>query len=451
MYDDPKNHVFTLYPYLNTTIESAKGCVLKDDEGNEYIDLASGQLSANLGHGHPRLIEAVREQAGRIVHLGNRFFGTDTLEACQTVASVCQEGLDKVILCSTGTEANEMAIRIAKASTGHHEIVGIQQGYYGCSHETLSLSDYVGFIKGIGVRAPGLHRLICPDCRRCPLGLEYPSCQVRCAKMSAQILEKESTGDIAAFIVEPILGSGGIIEPPPEFFQMVRKLCDDYGALLIADEAQTGLGRTGRWMGMEHSGVVPDITVLSKGLGAGFPVAAAVTTEAIEQKCIAAPLANMSSHSFDPFGSSIATTVIQIIKEEGLVERAERVGGYLKEQLSQVVARHDILAGVRGRGLMLGMDVLAMDDSEQLDPMLSLALEGECLLRGVALGYSALSGVIRLLPSLTMTRTQIDQAMEILDQAATYMVKEGVDISRYMPTHMGSAMLAFSFIDKLEG
>ena len=449
MFDDPRDHAFTLYPYFNAVISSAKGCTIRDDEGKEYLDLASGQLSAVLGHSHPRLVEAVRRQAGKVVHLGNRFFGETTLEACREVASVCGEGLDKVVLCSTGSEANELAIRIARAATGSHELVGLAKGYYGCTHETLSMSDYVGFMKGLGVRSPGLHRMICPDCLHCPLGLSHPECDLRCATLSARTLEAESTGDIAAILVEPVLGSGGIIVPPEGFFQRVQEICSQYGALLIADEAQTGLGRTGRWMGMEHSGVVPDILVLSKSLGGGFPVSAVVTTAEIEQKCLTAPLANMSSHSFDPFGGAIAAEVIRILREEELVERTVGMGELLIRDLARLAERHPILANPRGRGLMVGLDVLSPGGGGEPDAMTSLALEAECLQRGAILGYSALSGIIRMLPPLTISQEELLRALEVLDQAATHIEEKGIELERYLPTHQGSLMMAMTFVGKL--
>jgi len=441
--------LFTLYPYFNAVVDSAEGCVLRDTEGKEYLDLASGQLSAILGHGHPRIVEAARRQAGKVVHLGNRFFGAAVLEACEELASVCPEGMDKVVFCSTGSEANELAVRIARAATGNHELVGVSKGYYGCTHEMLSLSDYVGFIKGIGVRAPGVLRIPAPDCLHCPLGLSHPDCDLRCVALGEEMLEKESTGEIAAFLVEPVMGSGGVVTPPSAFFERVRTLCSRYGALLIADEAQTGLGRTGRWWGMEHTSVVPDILVASKGIGAGFPVAAVVTTKKIEMKCIQAPLANMSSHSFDPFGAAVAAEVIRTVGDEGLVERAREMGGYLRQGLEDLAGARAIMAHVRGRGLMLGMDVLSPDGDGKPDPMLSLALEAECLLRGAVVGYSALSGVMRLLPPLTITREEVDRALDILVAAAAHIENEGVDVARYMPSHNGSALLAINFLRRL--
>lgn len=445
-----EDRLFTLYPYFDAVIESGSGSTLRDKEGKEYLDLASGQLSVLLGHSHPAVVEAATKQAARLVHLGNRFFGAAVLEACEELGSITPEGMDKVILCSTGSEANEMAVRIARAATGHHELVGVSKGYYGCTHEMLSLSDYVGFIKGLGTRAAGLHRFPAPDCLHCPLGLTHPDCGLRCVSMGEDTLEKESTGAIAAILVEPVMGSGGIVVPPDEFFTRIRALADKYGALLIADEAQTGLGRTGKWWGMEHSGVVPDIIVASKGLGNGFPVAAVITTAKIEQKCLQAPLANMSSHSFDPFGAAVAGAVIRTIREEGLLAVAEETGAYLLDSLRQLAERRSILERARGRGMMVGVDVVSRDGSGLPDPMLSLALEAECLRRGAVLGYSALSGVMRLLPPLVMTHDEIDRALQILDEGAAYIEENGVDISRYMPSQNSSAMLAISFLRKLQ-
>jgi len=450
MADDPRDHVFTLYPYHDVVIASGEGCRLVDTEGRRYLDLASGQLSAALGHGHPRLVRAAQEAATGAVNLGNRFFGQATLEACAEIAGVCQEGLDRVVICSTGSEANELAVRIARAATGHRELVGVRRGYYGATHEMLSLSEYVGFIKGIGAVSPGIHKLPCPDCRRCPLGLAPETCEARCVTQAAGHLREDSTGAVAAVLVEPVLGSGGVIVPPPVYLRAVRALADEFGALLVADEAQTGLGRTGRWMGMEHAGVVPDVTVLSKGLGAGFPVAAVITSAGVEARCIAAPLANMSSHSFDPFAGAIAAEAVRTIRDEGLVARAGELGGVLVERLRQVADRHEILADVRGLGLMAGVDVVSPQTGE-LDPMTSLVLEAECLLRGLVVGYSALSGVLRILPPLVITEAEIDEACGLLDEAATHIVEQPLDLSRYLPSHTGSMQLAMGFLNQLAG
>ncbi|MBM4354920.1 MAG: aspartate aminotransferase family protein [Deltaproteobacteria bacterium] len=439
--------LFTLYPYFNAVIDSAEGCTLTASDGRQYLDLASGQLSVLLGHSHPRIVAAAQRQAARVVHLGNRFFGTATLEAVDEIVSVCPAGMNRVILCSTGTEANEMAIRIARAATGKIELVGLSKGYYGCSHLTLSLSDYVGFIKGTGVRSTGVHRLPAPDCLHCSLGLKHPDCGLRCLALGAENLEKESTGSIAAFLAEPVLGSGGIIIPPEGYLKGVAALCKRYGALLIADEAQTGLCRTGRWWGMDHCGVVPDILVASKGLGNGYPVAAVITRADIEQKCINAPLANMSSHSFDPFGAAIAAEVVRTLKDENIAERSREMGAYMLERLEGLAARHRLLANARGCGLMLGLDVVGREGKP--DAMTSLALEAECLMRGLVVGYSAMSGVLRILPPAVITREQVEHAVGVLDEATTFLEENDVDVSRYMPEHNGSALLAVSFLRRL--
>ncbi len=297
------------------------------------------------------------------------------------------------------------------------------------------------------MRSPGIHRLPCPDCPRCPLGLKRGTCGVRCVVVGDQELATDST-DLAAVLVEPILGSGGIVVPPPEFFRAVRELCDRRGALLIADEAQTALGRTGRWLAMEHSGVTPDIVVLSKGLGAGFPVAAVVTRADIEERCLRAPMANMSSHSFDPFGAAIAVEVIRTVRDEGLLARAEESGRYLREGLCALAVRHPMLANVRGHGLMLGLDVVTPDTGDH-SSLLSLVLEAECLAQGLAVGYSSLSGVIRILPPLTISRGEMDSALERLGRAAAALEAGDLDLSRYLPKHAGSLLLAQTFLERL--
>lgn len=449
-YERMKDRVFTLYPYHDVVIKEARGNTLIDADGKKYLDLAAGQLCAIFGHSPEDFLDRVFSRAKSGFHLGNRFFSEIMLLCCEKIASVAPAGLDKVAVCNTGSEANEMAVRIAKAATGKHEVVGLMKGYYGCTHQMLSLSDYLGFMKGGSVKAAGTHRIPPPDCRRCMLGLSHPGCGLQCLRAAEEFIELNTEKSIAAFIVEPILGSGGIIVPPEEYFRGLKSLCGKYGALLIADEAQTGLGRTGRWFGMQHFGVAPDILVLSKSLGAGFPVAAVATTAEIEDRCLSAPLANMSSHSFDPFGCAVAYEAILKIEQEGLVEAAQRKGRRLAARLEALKQKHASIGDVRGRGLMIGVEIVRSGTPSEVDPLLSLVIEAEALRRGLVLGYSALSGVLRILPALLIGEDEIDAAVAILDETLAFLSDPAnVDIMSYMPRHASSLKLASAFLGRL--
>ena len=403
-------------PYDDHVIVKAEGCVVVDSDGNELLDLTSGQFCAVLGHTHPKLIERVTAQLPKVVHTSSNQISLPVLEAAAKLASIAPGGLKKSLILSTGSEANECALRIAKTATGKSGTVGFSQGYYGITLATRNAG--IGWGRGPAAlpALPNTARLLTPYCLRCPVGAKYPECDFLCLKTSEEVLQTQVT-DVAAFIVEPILSAGGMIVPPPGYLQRLQELARKHDALLIVDEAQTGFGRTGKWFGVEQHGVVPDIITFCKNAGGGFPVAGVMTTGVVARKLAARAFYHLSSHQADPFGAVVLSAVIDTITEEGLLEEAAQKGRYFADRLLELKAKWPVIADVRGMGLMLGVEFVRDPRTLEPAPEMGHLLRGLCLRQGLHLNYTILGQVLRLTPPLTITRSQIDFAVTVLDKA----------------------------------
>ena len=262
-------HVLMASPYKDPIIAEARGCTFTDVDGNEYLDLSSGQICAIAGHGHPALLERVRTQMGRVAHTGTSFFSPVVLEASEQLCRVAPESLTRCLFLSTGAEANEYAIRLAKTYTGRTGMLAMTKGYAGLTLQTSSLTNYG---KSAHPLVPGTGYILVPDPTACPSGQEPLKWAIELLHQSLEI-NRGLLHNVAAIIVEPILSAGGLIVLPDGYLRELRRVADDIGALLIADEAQTGMGRTGRWFGVDHDGITPDVLVVAKGAGGGFPSA----------------------------------------------------------------------------------------------------------------------------------------------------------------------------------
>lgn len=410
-----RDSLFRVMDFAEPVIERAHGSYVVDDAGRRYLDFASGQLCSILGHSHPKLAAAITEQAGKSIHLGSGFVSDCLLEAAEKFSGITPKKMEKTVFLSTGTEANEFAIRCGKAYNAKPVAAGFDRGYYGSSFYTGQLSC-AGNKSGLIPKVDGIVNITSPHCFRCPLGETYPSCSFSCVRESGEKLSDHS-GSISSFIVEPVLSAGGMIVPPEGYFKELNKLVREHDALLIADEAQTGLGRTGRWFGFEHwDGVVPDILVVSKSAGGGYPVSGVISSKDVEEKAVKKGFTHISSHMNDPLGAKVFSTVIDVIKEEKLVENARDSGVYFKERLFKLKDSYEnLLADVRGFGLMLGVEVKG--DDEEDATKLAREIESHCLDKGLILGYGSFSGVFRIYPPLTVSREEIDESLLIFEDA----------------------------------
>jgi 2,2-dialkylglycine decarboxylase (pyruvate) len=435
-------HMLMAMPYADSLITDSEGMLLRDMDGNQILDLAAGQFCSILGNAHPKYVERMTEQMKRVVHIGTQFLSPIVLEAAAKFAEVAPGDLNKVLFLSTGTEANECAISLAKTYTGKRGIIGFNRGYYGLSLGTKSLSSIFSPTDrhGSGPSVPESYRFLAPHCFHCPVKSRFPECDVLCLDVSVEAALTRSKG-IAAILVEPIISAGGMIVPPPGYLKRLKELAHKIGALLIIDEAQTGFGRTGKWFACQHDDVQPDILVVSKSSGSGFPVSGVITTDAIADKIAEQGWVHLASHQSDPLPAAAVAATIDIVREEKLVENAAEMGRYFMERLNDLKGKHSAVSDVRGRGLMIGME-LAQDGNENELCMLIVAL---CEREGVHLTYSYFEPVLRFIPALTITQQQIDRAINVLDGAIATAVQGRASLD----TLLASNPYSKDFIEKL--
>jgi 2,2-dialkylglycine decarboxylase (pyruvate) len=416
------NYVFMAMPYADEVLVEARDCMLRDADGKELLDLAAGMFCSVLGHNHPRFIERITRQAGRLLHTGTQFLSPPVLEASAKLAEVTPGKLQKSIFLSTGTEANEFAFRIAKAWTGRTTIVGLSRGYYGTSLATRSCSSLFS------------HRLkdtlpVVPDSLRIPIGRQCSQCfsggqDAHCDFPCLNAFE-EQVGDwsnVAAIIAEPILSAGGMLFPPHGYMERLKEMASRNGALLIIDEAQTGFGRTGKWFAIEHHNVEPDIMTLSKSSGNGFAVAAVITTAEIADKVVSDGLWNLSSHQSDPVAAEAVAAVIDIVREENLCARAAETGAYFLSRLRDLATRQPAVKNVRGVGLMIAFDCLPPEWPDRAAEATNAFMHA-CRRRGVHLTYGYGGYNVRIIPPLVLTREQVDFAVQAIDGALTEVLR----------------------------
>jgi 2,2-dialkylglycine decarboxylase (pyruvate) len=440
------DHILMAMPYADSLIVEANGSILRDVDGNQILDFSAGQFCSILGNNHPKHVERIIEQVRRVEHVGSQFLSPIVLEAAAKLAEVAPGGLSRSLFLSTGTEANECAISLAKACTGKSGVIGFNRGYYGLSLGTKSLTSIfsAGDRHGSGPTVPESFHFLAPHCFHCPVKNHYPECDFVCLDASIEAAVPKA-GDIAAIIVEPIFSAGGMIVPPPGYLTRLKKLARELEALLIVDEAQTGFGRTGKWFACEHDEVEPDILVVSKSAGAGFPVSAVTTTEAISDRVIDRGWQHLASHQCDPLSAAALAATIDIVREESLVKKAEEDGRYLQDRLLQLKANHSAVVDVRGIGLMLGMEIGNCQRASEHE--LCELIVALCEARGVHLTYTYYEPVIRLLPALTVSREEIDQAVSVLDEAIATAVRGDVSIDSLMPSNRYSHRL----VERLRG
>jgi 4-aminobutyrate aminotransferase/(S)-3-amino-2-methylpropionate transaminase len=393
-------------------VEHASGSAVTDVDGNTFLDFIGGIGVGALGHSHPAVVSAIREQAER-ASVGS-FTSQARVELLERVAKHPPAlGVHRLQLYSSGAEAVESALRLAKSHTKKNEFVSFWGAFHGKTMGVLSLMGST-FKEGLGPMTPGAHLVPYADCYRCPLGASYPSCGLACVEHGRKQLKNEGAGSIAAFVIEPMQGTAGNIVPPDDFLPAVRELAREFDALLIADEMITGFGRTGRYWGVEHSGVVPDIVTLGKAFGGGFPLSGVLTTDAIAQaKPWSNPSGSSSSYGGNPLGAAAGAAALRTIDEEGLVENARTVGEAMKTELCAFVDDYPFVGEVRGRGLFIGMELVENKKTkEPLSRKKTRRIFDECVRRGLL--TMAYAPSFRIQPALTIDRETAMNGIAIL-------------------------------------
>jgi 2,2-dialkylglycine decarboxylase (pyruvate) len=400
--------------------ERTEGNHFIDADGRRILDFTSGQMSAILGHGHPEVVEVVRRYVGELDHLYSTILTRPVVDLATLLAEVAPGKLDRVLLVSTGGESNEAALRMAKLVTGRHEVVAMSRSWHGVTGGAAA-ATYSSSRRGYGPALPGALVLPAPDTYRSRFidGRGTYDWQGE-LDFGFDLIDRQSTGALAACIVEPILSSGGVLEPPEGYVEVLAQKCRERGMQLIFDEAQTGLGRTGHLFACERDGVAPEYLTLSKTLGAGLPLAAMLTTPEIEDVAAERGFLFYTTHASDPLPAAVGLKVIEVILRDRMSDRAAELGRRLKEGLQALQQRYDCVGDVRGRGLLLGLDLVKDRRSRTPDPDLAQRVAAECLKRGMMTsvvrgGY----GIFRIAPPLTIEPSEIDLGIEIFDAALT--------------------------------
>jgi 4-aminobutyrate aminotransferase/(S)-3-amino-2-methylpropionate transaminase len=405
-------------------VEEGQGSAITDVDGNSYLDFIGGINVNALGHSHPKMVKALQEQVAKI-SVGS-FTSRARVELGERLAAAPPApGVHRLQLYSGGAEAVESALRLAKCHTGKYEFVSTWGGFHGKTMGALSLMGS-SFKDKLGPMVPGAHQIPYADCYRCPLKLSYPSCGLACAEVGRQQVKTASAGAVAAVIVEPMQGTAGNVIPPKEFLPAMRSLADDLGALLIADEMITGLGRTGRRWGVEHSGVRPDLVTIGKAFGGGFPLSGLLTTDEISKaRPWGDPSGSSSSYGGNPLGAAAGAAALRIIDEEQLVENAQRVGEVILRELRDMCERYPFVGYVDGAGLMLRMELVKdKKTKEKLPKAVTERIFTEAVKRGLlTMAYAA---SFRIQPALTIDEATARNGLAILREVFDVVEREGL-------------------------
>ncbi|MCW5750693.1 MAG: aspartate aminotransferase family protein [Alphaproteobacteria bacterium] len=398
-------------------IDHASGSLVWDTEGNEYIDFNSGQMCSTLGHNNPRIQKVIREQSAILTHASTVYYNLPQIELAERIASINEAPFTKSVFGESGSDSNELAVLIARRATGRLAIGALTQSFHGLSDATRAIS-FAASSQGYGPTLPDVYAMPTPYCYRCPNKAEGKACCMAPLEAGLEILDKQSGGAPAAVIVEPIVSAGGVIELPSEYLEGLRRELHRRGALLIYDEAQTGLGKLGTMFGYQSFGVKPDILTLSKHLGGGLAISATVTTDEVADRATAKGFSCGHSHASDPLACKAGTASIDEITENRLELRAAQIGQRWSDSMRQLQQKYEVIGDIRGRGLLQGIELVR--DRRTKDPATELAarIYRYGLKNGLMFSVRGrYNNVLRFVPPFTTTDQQLDRATEILEQA----------------------------------
>ena len=406
----------SVFHYYKTplVISRAKDQYVWDADGNQYLDFFGGIVTVSVGHCNEDVNRKLHHQIDTLQHVSTVFATEPQAALAKKIAAITPNGkLTKSFFTNSGTEANETAILTARCYTGSSEIVALRYSYHGRSSLAMALGGQAAWRLG-PVTSPGIVHAVNAYCYRCPLGLTYPSCGVKCARDVEEVIKTTTSGRIAGFIAEPIQGVAGFVTPPKEYFPIVADIVRKYGGVFISDEVQTAWGRTGgKWFGIEHWGVEPDIITSAKGLGNGSPVGLTVAKPAVAD---AVKGATISTFGGNPVTATAAKAVIDYIEEHKLSINAAEAGLYLRNKLLELQAKHSIIGDVRGMGLMQAVELVEDRESRTPASAQTLAIMEAARENRILLGKGGLYGnVLRITPPLNISKTDVDEFARQLD------------------------------------
>jgi 4-aminobutyrate aminotransferase-like enzyme len=410
LYSDPPNFV------------KGSGQFLYDEKGDEYLDMFAGIVTVSVGHCHPKVTQATINQMQTLQHTSTIFMTQPMVDLAEKLAEITPGDLSKSFITNSGTEANEAAISMARIASGRHEVLVLKHSYHGMSHLTSSMTSNHNYRQAT-MPAAGIVAVENAYCYRCPFKKTPDSCSFECAKDVERVIQTQTSGAPAVMIAEPIQGVGGAITPPDGYFQEVKKILDKYGVLFISDEVQTGFGRTGEHMfGISNWDVQPDMMTMAKGLGNGYPIGACITTPGIAEK---QGKAVINTFGGNPVAGATALAVIDTVIEEKLQENSKVVGNYLIEGLKELQKSFPIIGDIRGKGLMLGIEIAAPETKEQMTAecakIVEIAKDNH-----VVIGKGGLWGnTIRLKPPMTVTKADADRCLGAMRKGLEAVSKVG--------------------------
>ena len=427
--------------------ERGEGIYMWDVEGNRYIDFQSGQLCVTLGHSHPDYVEALCRQAHKIVQTGSTFIAPSEVLLAKKMAEIAPDPLQKSFFACTGSESNEMALRLVRKYSERFEIIALQRGYHGQTYGSASITGRGGMLReGYGPMPTGASFIPTPYSYRCGYCKEEACCNLGCAEAAEMVIDSSTSGKPAAFFFEPLMSAAGQIVPSKEWMQTIATICKERDILMVADEALTCFGRTGKWFAFEHFDIVPDIVTCSKGLGGGVPLCAVMTSAEIADKAVAKGYMPFSSHAGDPLLCATGLANLEIVDENNLVENARVVGDHFLGRLKQLEDSYEIVGEARGLGLCLGLE-LVMDKKSRVPNFEGVAMVTKhCVENGLWLPIVPLtklddplerrfmdmsgSHVLRFMPPITVTTDQIDEVVDIIEGGLKIAEKETAGMAK---------------------
>ncbi len=402
------------YPFV---AETGRGVWLRDPDGNVFLDFTAGIAVTSTGHCHPKVLKAVKRQAKKLLHMsGTDFYYEPQIKLAERLAKLAPGTSEKkVFFCNSGTESVEAAFKLARYKTKREKMISFFGAFHGRTMGALSLTgSKVKQKENFGSLVPGVTHVGYGYCYRCPYHLRYPECNISCVSYIEETLFHTTLPpeEVAAVIVEPIQGEGGIVDPPPEYFPMLRELTKKYNILLIADEVQTGMGRTGKMFAMEHWGIEPDIVCVAKGIASGLPLGAIIAPSDI---MIWQPGSHASTFGGNPVACSAALATLDLL-EGGLIDNARVLGDYFKSRLLKLKERYSLIGDVRGRGLLLGIELVKNLETKEHATALRNEIIEKCFRKGLLiLGCGESS--IRFTPPLVISKNELDVGLEIFEES----------------------------------
>ncbi|KAL3425125.1 2,2-dialkylglycine decarboxylase (aminotransferase class-III) [Phlyctema vagabunda] len=414
-------------PFSPVVITRAKGTRLYDADNKQILDFTSGQMSSLLGHSHPEIVEVVKKYVQELDHLLSNMITQPVVDLAERLARILPGNLEKSFFLNTGSETTEAAIKMAKCYTGRFEIVAFSASYHGLTQGAGSATYSAGRKNG-GPAMPGQLVFPAPYAYRSPFKKPDGSYDWETElDFGWSMIDRQSVGSLAAFIMEPILSTGGILEPPIGYLERMSAECKKRGMLLIMDEAQTGVGRTGQMFAFERDGIVPDILALSKTLGCGLPLASVSTTAEIERGCKEAGFLWLTTHLNDPLTAAVGNKVLEIVERDNFCQRATERGQQLRQGLLKLQQKYWCIGDVRGRGLLQGIEIISDADTQAPGPDLGQVVSDKAMACGLScnvVNLPGMGGVFRLAPPVTVSAEEIEEGLAILDGAFGYALGE---------------------------